>query len=284
MERIKVVTDSAADIPTDIAQALGITIIPLLVIFGQQSYDDLSLSREEFWRLAREVGAPKTSQPAPGIFRQVFQRWVDEGYRVLCLTLTGRHSGTFSTAWSTAQAFGGRVTVVDSQSLSWGLGWQAIEAAKMALQGATMERILEALRSLRERMHLVIQLDTVEYLRRGGRASRIMPAIDRLVQALQIKPLVTFVEGELRLLGVARSYQKGVQRIREEIVRLCPLERVAVMHTRREALARQLADELSRLTHIAREQIFVGEPGAVLSCHAGEGVIAAIGVRAKEAA
>ena len=284
MERIKVVTDSAADIPTDIAQALGITIIPLLVIFGQQSYDDLSLSREEFWRLAREVGAPKTSQPAPGIFRQVFQRWVDEGYRVLCLTLTGRHSGTFSTAWSTAQAFGGRVTVVDSQSLSWGLGWQAIEAAKMALQGATMERILEALRSLRERMHLVIQLDTVEYLRRGGRASRIMPAIDRLVQALQIKPLVTFVEGELRLLGVARSYQKGVQRIREEIVRLCPLERVAVMHTRREALARQLADELSRFTHIAREQIFVGEPGAMLSCHAGEGVIAAIGVRAKEAA
>ena len=281
MDRIKVVTDSAADLPAEVVQALGITVIPLMVIFGEQSYEDSTLPRDEFWRLAREAGTPKTSQPALGVFRQVFKRWIDEGYRVLCVTLTGRHSGTFDTAWSAAQSFGDRVTVVDSQSISWGLGWQAIEAAKMALQGATMDKILESLRSLRERMRIIIQLDTVEYLRRGGRAAKIMPAIDRLVQALQLKPLITLVEGELRLLGVARSYQKGVQRIQEEIVRLCPLERMAVMHTRREALARQLADELARLTHIAREQIIVGEPGAVLSCHAGEGVIAAVGVTAR---
>lgn len=284
MERIKVITDSAADIPPEMAQALGITVIPLVVIFGGQAYEDSALSRDEFWRLAREFGAPNTSQPAPGTFRQVFQYWIDEGYRVLCITLTGRHSGTFNTAWGVAQSFGDQVTVLDSRSISWGLGWQVVEAATLALQGATMERILESLYFLRKRLHLIIQLDTVEYLRRGGRASGIMPAIDRLVQTLQLKPLVTLVEGELRLLGVARSYQKGLQRIREEVARLCPLERVAVMHTRREAIASQLAEDVSVLTGIAREQILVGEPGAVLSCHAGEGVIAALVVRAKEAA
>jgi len=281
LERIKVITDSAADLPEDVVKDLGIAVIPLIAIFGERAYEDPALSRDEFWRLARDVGAPKTSQPPPDTFREVFKRWVDEGYRVLCATVTGQHSGTFNTASSVAQAFGDRVTVVDSRSVSLGMGWQVIEAAKMALQGATMEKILESLRSLRERTHIIIQLDTVEYLRRGGRAAKLMPAIDRLLQALQLKPLVTLVEGELKLLGVARSYQKGVRRIQEELARLCPLERVAVMHTRREAFARQLADDLAKLTGIAREQITIGEPGAVISCHAGEGIIAAVGVTAR---
>lgn len=275
------VTDSAADLPDEVVRALGITVIPLVVIFGEQSYEDPTLSRDEFWRLAHEVGAPKTSQPPLGVFRSAFKRWVDEGYRVLCATLTGYHSGTYSTACRAAEPFGDRVTVVDSESLSWGLGWQVMEAAKMALQGCTMEAILEGLRSLRERTHIIIELDTVEFLRRGGRAAKLMPTIDRLVQALQLKPLLTLVRGELKLMTVARSYQKGVQRIQAEIARLRPLERVAVMHTRRDQFAWQLADELSKLTSIAREQITVGEPGAVLSCHAGEGVIAAVGVTAR---
>lgn len=281
LEQIKVVTDSSADLPTHLLEELGIVVIPLIVNFGAQSYEDTALSHEEFWRLARGPVKPTTSQPSSGAFYQTFQRWVDQGYRVLCATVTGCHSGTFDTARNAASAFGDRVTVVDSRSLSWGLGWQVIQAVKMATQGANIEKILDGLRNLRERTHIIIQLDTVEYLRRGGRAAKLMPVIERLMRSLDLKPLITLVDGELKLLGVARSYRKGIARIQEEILRLGPLERLAIMHTRRHEIAERFADELAKLTKLAREQIIVAETGAVLSCHGGDGIIAAVAVAAQ---
>jgi DegV family protein with EDD domain len=170
--------------------------------------------------------------------------------------------------------------VVDSLSLSWGQGLQAILAAQMARQGATMDKIVEALNGLRQRIHIFVQLDTIEQLRHGGRAANLIPYLERVIRALDIKPLANFVDGEFKLLGITRSYKKGIERIKQEILRLGPLENLAVIHTRREAVAQQLADELARLTHIAREHIWVEETGAVISCHAGEGVIAAVGVQA----
>lgn len=228
--------------------------------------------------MAQGSAAPTTSQPPVGVFRQAFERLIDLGHQVLCVTLTSRHSGTFNSAWSAAQAFGDRVTVVDSLSLSLGQGWQAIAAARMGLEGHPLKAILDHLRSLRERSHIFILLDTVENLRRGGRAAKLMPAIDRLMRALQLKPIVNVVGGELKLLGVARSYRRGVERIKAQIGRLGPFEGLAVMHTRRPDVARGLADELAKLTRTIRERIHVGETGAVLSCHAGEGIIAALGV------
>jgi DegV family protein with EDD domain len=277
---IRIVVDSSADLPPELVQEWGITIVPLVVSCGDRSYLDMALSREEFWRLAKGPVPCTTSQPPLGSFQEVFQRLVDLGHRVLCLTITGRHSGTFSTAWSAAQPFGDRVTVFDSLSLSRGLGWQALTAARMSRQGALMEQILDALRSIQKRTHILILLETLEALRRGGRAARLMPVVDRIVQALHIKPILHMPEGELGLLGVARSYAKGLERIKQEIARLGPLEYLAVMHVRREALAQQFADELARLLPFARERITVGEAGVVLACHAGEGVVAAIGVQA----
>ena len=281
MERIQVVTDSSADLTEDEVAELGITIIPLIVTFGEKSYEETALSKDEFWRLTKGEVWPKTSQPPMGVFQEAFQRLVDRGYRVLCATITGRHSGTFNTAWSAAQAFGAQVTVVDSLSVSWGLGWQVKRAAQLALQGVSMDKIIESLRSLRERTHIFIHLDTVENLRRGGRAAKIMPAIDRLARALRLKPMLNIVEGELKLLGVSRSYRKSIVRITQGIARLGPVEALGVIHIRCQSVAEQLADELARVTRIPRERIPIGETGAVLACHAGEGVIAAIGIAAE---
>ena len=281
MERIKVVTDSCADLPEELASELDIRIISVVATFGNRTYQDTELSRDEFWRLAEGGVHPTTSQPPIGVFQQAFQELVDQGHRVLCVALTSRHSGTFNAAWSAARSFGDRVTVVDSLSLSWGQGWQAIRAARMAKRRATLDAILQALRSLRERTHILIQLDTVENLRRGGRASKLMPVIDRLVRALRIKPILNMIDGELKLWGVARSYKKGIERIKAEIAALGTLEHLAVIHTRRHSVAEKLADDLAGLTNMARELISVGETGAVLSCHAGPGVIATAAVTAR---
>ena len=208
LERIKVVTDNGSDLPEELAKELDIRIVPLVVTFGDRTYQDTELSHDEFWRLAGQGPHPMTSQPPIGAFQQPFKELVERGYRALCVALTSHHSGTFNSAWSAAQAFGDRVTVMDSLSLSWGQGWQAIEAAKMAMRGATVQAILQRLRSIRERTHFFIQLNTIENLRRGGRASKLMPVMDRFLRTLHLKPIVNLIDGGLKVFGVARSYKK----------------------------------------------------------------------------
>jgi len=283
MSQIRIVTDSSADLPPGLADELGITLVPLMVTFGDRSYEDTTLSPDAFWRLVAETGvSPKTSQPPQGLFESAFARLVEAGHQVLCLTITQAHSGTYATAWSAASAFGDHVSLFDSQSLSLGLGYQVMRAARMAREGLPMTDILARLRSLRDRVHLMIQLDTTDFLRRGGRAARLMPVIDRFVRALNIKPQLGFVEGELKLLGVVRSRSKGMQRIAEQIGRLGPLEFLAVMHIRCHEAALELADALARLTGTPREQIWLGEAGAVLASHGGAGTVAAMAVTREE--
>lgn len=280
LDQIKIVTDSSADIPAQVAEELGITVVPLAVIFGGRSYEDGTLTHDEFWRLARGPDAPQTSQPPRGVFERAYRQLVDAGHRVLCITLTSHHSGTFSCAWSAAEEFGDRVVVEDSRALSLGHGWQVIRAARMALQGASMDAILDKVRAMRKRTHFFIEFDSIHNLRHGGRASKLMPAIDRLTHALNLKVLINLVDGELKILGVARSYQKGIERIKEEVARLEPLEHLAVGHTRRPDAGQRLADDLAALVRVARRDILVFETGSVISCHAGEGLIAAVAVQA----
>lgn len=281
MGAIRLVTDSASDLPLSLARALDITIVPLLIIFGEESYRDTDLSSEEFWRLADGSLSPTTSQPPMGAFRQAFERLTEKGANVLCVTLTSEHSGTYDSARSAAREFGDRVTVIDSRSLSWGQAWQAIRAAHMVREGNTLREIVEALESLRRRTHFVIALDQVENLRRGGRVAKLMPIIERFMQTLNLKPMLNIVEGEVKLLGVARSRSKSVMRILQEIERHRPLEKLAVMHIRCREEAEGLADALTSISRIPREQIAIQEAGAVLACHGGRGVLAAIALAAE---
>ena len=278
MEPIRVVVDSAADLPAELVSELNIDIIPQVVTMGRESYDDTAVSPDAYWELAKR-GTPGTSQPSIGAFQKAFEHWVIQGYRVLCIAVTGRHSGTFNSAGAAAQPYGERVSVWDSLMLSAGQGWQAVLAAQMVRLQAPLERILEELQGLRDRTHCIILLDSLESLRRGGRADRLMPTIDRLMRALDLKPLINVVEGELKLLGVARSYHKGLERLKQEMLHLMPLERLAVMHTRRPEAAQRLADELAALLGFPRRDILVRETGAVLASHAGSGVMAVFGAR-----
>ncbi len=279
MRPIKVVTDSGADLPAALIEELDVSVVPLVVVARDQAFNETELRREDFWRLLEEQGTLKTSQPAIGMYLQAFQRLVDLGNDVLCFCITSRHSGTFSAATTAASRFAGRVQAVDTLGLSLVMGFQVMLAARMAKAGARLNEIVEAARSVRERSHVTFQLRTLEHLRRGGRAARLMPAVDRVARALNLTVLLTLNDGEMKLSGVARSYRKGLERIREEAARLAPLESLGIVHTRIPEVARRLADELAALTGISREAIVITELGAAMSCHGGEGMIGAITVR-----
>ncbi|HIE39051.1 MAG TPA: DegV family protein [Anaerolineales bacterium] len=270
---VHIVTDSSCDLPRKLVERFKITVVPLIVRFGPEVYQDGELSVEAFWEKAAGPHHPQTSQPSVGVFEELFERLIARGKQVLCLTITGKHSGTFNSARLAAQRFGDAVKVFDSLSLSLGLGLQALAAAQAARAGRSMKEILAMLEDLRARMHLTILLDTLENLRRGGRANGFIAVVDRMTRVLNIKALINVVDGELRLLGAARSFEGGLKRMLRLVERLGTLEHLAVVHTRSQAVAEDMARRLAERTGFPRERIWVRETGAVLSTHAGQGVI-----------
>lgn len=274
-----IVTDSSCDVPPDVLERFNITVVPLNVHFGTECYSDGDLPPEAFWEKASQVGAaPKTSQPSVGVFESVFEPLVAGGGTVLCLTLTGVHSGTFNSACLAAQRFGEAVRVFDSHSLSLGLGLLALEAARAAEVGRSMQEILTLLHDLRSRLHLTVVLDTLESLRRGGRADGFIAAVDRMTQLLNIKAIVNFVEGRVQLLTVARSFQGGLRRVLNLVDQLGPLEHLAVVHARGLDKAEQMVDRLAERTGFTRERIWLRETGAVLASHAGAGAVGVLAI------
>jgi len=278
---ITIVTDSSCDLPRRLVERLKIMVAPLIVRFGAEVYEDGELPPDEFWQKAAGPVHPQTSQPSIGTFEQLFERLVAQGRQVLCLTITGKHSGTFNVASLAAQRFGEAVQVFDSMSLSLGLGLQALVAAQAARAGRSMQEILALLEDMRARVSVTIVLDTLENLRRGGRADRFMPIVDRMTRALNIKPVVNLVEGQLRLMTTARSFQGGLRRVVDLVERMAPLEYLAVAHTRRQEMAEQVADWLAERIGFPREHIWVCETGAVIACHAGPGVVGVLAVSAR---
>jgi DegV family protein with EDD domain len=279
---IRIVTDSSCDLPQQVVERLQITVVPLIVRFGPEEYADGDLSVDEFWEKASRVH-PHTSQPPVGKFEEVFERLVAQGKQVLCLTVTGKHSGTFNAAHLAAQRFGEMVNVFDSLSLSLGAGLQALAAAEAAQAGRTAQEIMAMLENLRARMRVTILLDTLENLRRGGRADGFIAIVERMTRALNVKPLINLVDGQLRLLGMARSFQGGQRRLAEIVERLGPLEHLGVVHTRILQTAREMADRLAERIGFPQERIWVQETGPVLACHAGPRVLGVVALPTRPA-
>ena len=279
-QTVGIVTDSSCDLPQHLIERFKIAVAPLVVRFGPEVYQDGDLSREEFWERAAGPHHPYTSQPSVGVFEQLFEKLIAQGKQVLCLTITGRHSGTFNAASVAAQRFGDAVRVFDSLSLSLGLGLQVLAAAQAARAGRSMEQILGLAEDMRARMRVMIVLESLENLRRGGRADGFIAIVDRMTRALNIRPVIDVVDGQLRLLGVARSIQGGLRRVTDLVERLRPLEHLAVVHTRRHDRAEDIAQQLAQCTGFPRERVWVRETGVVLASHAGAGVIGVLALPA----
>jgi DegV family protein with EDD domain len=275
MATVKIVTDSASDMSPEMARRLGVTVVSLVVNFGSESCLDSDLDNERFWEKAG-AAHPQTSQPPVGAFEYAFAPLVEGGTEVICITVTGKHSGTFNSATMAAQRFGGKVTVWDSYSISWGQIFQVEAAAEAANQGKTVAEILQMLAEVRQRLFLALVLDTVEYLKKGGRAAKFISIVEKVVQFFHIKPLIIFKEGELKLMGTANSFTRGLLRLEREVLALEPLEKLAIMHIRNREAAEKFSKNLVGKLAYPLPEVRVLETGAVLSCHGGPGVIAVV--------
>lgn len=279
VQQVRVVTDSGADLSADMVDELGITVVPLIVRFGQETYLDGQLTMDAFWlKIAEGRDHPATSQPSVGVFEEAFARLVEAGYSVLCLTITGKHSGTFGTASAAAQKFGDYVKVMDSLSLSLGQGFQVEAAAQAAARGSSLDEVMRATQHVQEHSHLYLVLDTIEYIRRGGRADALMPVLGRVTKVLRIKPVLTLAEGRLSMHGLGRSFERAIAQMRQQIVQLGSVRRLAVVHIRCLELAQELARALAEDLSMPLESILLTETGPLLSTHGGPKVVGIVAV------
>lgn len=275
MGEIAIVTDAGCDLSPGLAREHGITIVPLVVRFGDDVDDDGSLDTEAFWRrVEASPPYPETSQPSPAAFEAAFEPQVAAGRSVVCPLISGGLSGTVNAARIAATRFGDRVRVWDTRSLSLGQAFQVLGAAAAVRDGAPLERVLDVLDGVRRRTRLVIMLETLEYLRRGGRASRLLLVVRRVASALRVRPLLRLVDGELKPLGVSRSRRRGIEALLRGALAGGPIEAVAVAHTRSPSEAAGLARRASEAAGVARDAVLVAEAGPALASHAGPGVLA----------
>ena len=277
---VRVVTDSTADLSPEQAQELGITVVPMQVIFGEESFrDGIDLTSDEFFRRLKESDElPHTSQPSVGDFQETYERLATETEQILSIHLSAGFSGTVNTARQAAQALIGRcsIEVIDSRTVSMAMGFAVIAAARAAREGAGLEACAEAASGAMQRGQLALALDTLEYLRRGGRIGR---AEAFLGSVLRLKPILTIRDGGAHPLTRVRTRRKAL----DELLHLCleqnEVVEAAVMHTTTPDDARHLAEEIERRCGIA---VHIGRIGPVLSVHGGPGTIGIAVVLAEE--
>jgi DegV family protein with EDD domain len=274
---VHIVTDSTSDIPVDTARELGITVVPAHVIFDEQSYDDgITITRDEFYRrLAHSPRLPTTSAPSPGEFGETYQKI---GGEIVSIHVAAAFSSILSSAYAAAQMVPeAQVTLFDSSSLAMGLGWQVILAARAAQAGQPVEQIVSVLEHVRPRVRVYAALDTLEYVRRGG---RIGWARAMLGQLLSIKQIIEVRDSEVISLERVRTRHASLDRLKELIYALGPLQALAVQHTRAPDDARNLATELAARIALP-EPIVICEATTAIGTHVGPNGLGLIAVMAE---
>ena len=203
---IRIITDSGCDMLPPYAPNL--TVLPLTITFGEESFlDGVELDHHRFYeKLIEGEELPTTSQIAPAAFEEAFQRAVDAGEAVVCVTLSSKLSGTYQSARIAAEGFAGQVWVVDSENVTIGQRLLVERAVELAGQGLDAAQLSARLDQEKKDIRLVALLDTLEYLKRGG---RISPSIAMVGGLLSIKPVVAVENGEVVLLGKARGSKNG---------------------------------------------------------------------------
>lgn len=242
--RIGLVTDSTADIPTDLREQYGIEVVPNLINIGGKSYaDGVDITREQFYEWLPKLNPlPTTSAPSVGAFQQRYDTLLKGGAEeVLSIHPPHHLSGIFNAARLAAQEFEGRVHVLDSGQLSLGIGFQVLAAAEAIARGILLEKVLDIVESVRQRVRVAALLDTIEYIRRSGRVSWARAMIGSL---LHLHPLIELRHGIVHRLGQARTRLQGIERLIETLDSWGPLERLAVLHTNAEAAAHRLLEEV----------------------------------------
>lgn len=274
MAKIKIITDSTADLRDEQIRKYSIEIVPLTITIDDKSYTDrVDLSPVEFLeKMGQSIELPKTSQPSTGTFLELYDRFTDEGYDIISIHMTGGMSGTVRSAESAAKMAKGNVTVIDSRYISKALSFQVLEAAELVSKGKTVQEIVDHLEKVRNQTRLFIMVDTLENLVKGGRIGKGKAFLGSL---LNIKPIASLEGGEYTPVSKARSYSQVIKYLVKQFsedLKGKNLKRIGIVHTEAKELASQLSSAINGITEIQDIEIDYTTP--VIATHTGKGTIA----------
>ena len=211
---VKIIVDSTSDLTPEVAQQ--VKIVPLTIHFGEKQYvSGVDIDSKKFYEMLVESDVlPTTSQPTPYAFSQVFQEVVDAGDTAVCLTVSSKLSGTYQSASIAAEEFPGKIFVVDTLTVAIGGGILAEYALHLANSGMTAEEIAQDVLAQRQKVRVLALVDTLEYLKKGGRISSTVAFAGGL---LNIKPVISVTDGEVKMMGKARGSKQGNNLLVQEI-------------------------------------------------------------------
>ena len=267
---IRIVTDSSADLPPEVAERRNITVVPCYVVIGDQSYrDGIDISSEEFYRrLLSDPRLPTTAQPTVADFQSVYRDLLDQGHQVVSIHISGKLSGTLSSAQQARTALGNsddsRIEIVDSQLASICLGLVAIAAAQRAEDYDSHQQVADETRRDLSLTYGYFALDTLEYLQRGGRIGRAQAFIGSV---LNVKPILTLRDGEAHPVERLRNRDRALRRLGELAHQLAPLQQLAVIHSTEPEEAETLLSSLSSL--LPAERVVSARFGPTLGTYLG---------------
>jgi DegV family protein with EDD domain len=271
MPNVRIVTDSLADIPPALAKELEITQVPCIVRFGDQEFRDrVDLTSAEFYkRLVASNALPTTSQPATGVFQEIYTGLARETNAILAIHTVASLSGIFNASRLAAESIPNvKIELIDSKQTTMALGWLVILAARAAREGHSLPEIKALVEDAIPRVHVIGALDTLEYAQRGGRLGKGQALVGTL---LHVKPLISIVDGEVVPVENTRSQKRALERLVEIVLGSGPIQEIAVIHAAGEELAQKVKRMLAAT--LREDQIVMTETGPVLGTHVGPNTV-----------
>ncbi|OGO12859.1 MAG: hypothetical protein A2Y53_07355 [Chloroflexi bacterium RBG_16_47_49] len=274
---LKIVMDSAGEIPEEWRTEYDVHVIPVNIHFENKMYQQgVDLSNDDFYRLADKTGViPKTSQPTPQQFVEFYKRIAQASDTILSLHVTSKLSGTFNSAVLAAKELKNKINIIpyDSGSGSAAMGFMCKEARQLDKAGATIQAILARLDTIRKNVNVVLTLDTLEYARRSGRVKALPAALAALVK---IKPVIILKDGALDMREKVRTRQRAINRVLDIIHQQVDdrLVNVAVVHSQSLDAAKQLMQKVNERFHV--NEMILSELSIGIAANLGPGTIGII--------
>ena len=272
---VKIIVDSTADITPRVRSRVG--VVPLTIHFGEKEYiDGVTIDSRTFYEMLVESDVlPTTSQATPFAFEKAFREAVEAGYEVVCITCTSKLSGTYQSAVIAAEEFEGKVHVVDSRTIAIGGGILADYALTLVDRGLSAQEIAWKLTAKREDVRVLALLDTLEYLKKGGRISATAAIAGGI---LNIKPVITITGGEIKVLGKARGSRQGNNLLVQEIQKAGGVDfgkPLLLGYTGlSDSLLKKYIQDSAQLWQEHLDRLSVEVVGSVVGTHAGPGAVA----------
>jgi len=269
---VKVVTDSTADLPPQLAEELGIIVVPVYVQFGSKAYRDrVDISEDEFYqRLQSDQIHPTTEPPTPQDFVAVYQKLSQEADGIISIHLSSKLSATSNSALLAKDLVetGCPIEVVDSQLVTMSLGLLAMAAATVAKSGKSLSQVVEEVKQTIPSIYLLGFLDTLKYLALGGRIGKVKALLGSV---LAVKPMLTVKNGELEPAGQVRSRANGMDRLFDFVKNATDIQDLAIVYSTTPDEAQSLAERMGSI--FTKERTRLARLGPALGVHAGPGLL-----------